>query len=157
MVGPVARLGKTTNIRNLFNAPVTGMVVAFVGGMEILVPISGVQPTRQVADYIMEIALAIRADVLALSVVRPGHATEAGELGLEIVQQAAVEAGVPIETELRRGLVVDVMTETAETHEVDLIVLGASEGLVLERWLASEIRDNSKIPVVQVPFQIFPT
>lgn len=123
--------------------------------MKILVPLSGVQPTRQIAEYIMEIAQAIGATVLAVSIVRPGHALEVGELCLEMMQTAAADVEVRIETELRHGPIVDTIIESAESHAVNLIVLGASDGLIVERWIASEIRDQTKVPVVQIPFQVF--
>lgn len=123
--------------------------------MKILVPTSGVTPARHTAQYAMEIATAINADVLAVHVVRPGHADESGELCLEIMEQAAKEAGVSIECTLRHGLVINEIIEVAEEQDVSLIVMGASEGFVVERWLSSEICGNTKVPVVVIPYQVF--
>lgn len=123
--------------------------------MKILVPTSGVTPAQETADYVMEIASAISADVLALHAVRPGHSSEAGELCLEIMQNAAKEANVSIECLLRQGPVIDEIIEAAEEQEVSLIVMGASEGFVVERWLSSEVCGNTRVPVVVIPYQVF--
>jgi len=121
--------------------------------MKILVPTSGVTPASENADYIMDIANAIKGTVLAVHVVRPGHACEVGELCLEIMETAAEGAGVTIETELRHGPVIHEIIEAAEEHQADLIVMGASEGFIVERWLSSEICGNTSVPVVMIPFQ----
>lgn len=121
--------------------------------MRILVPTSGVSPARQTAVYVMEIALALRSDVLALHVVRPGHSSEVGELCLEIMENAAKEANVSIECLLCQGPVIDEIISVAEEQEVGLIVMGASEGFVVDRWLSSEVCGNTRVPVVLIPYQ----
>ena len=123
--------------------------------MKILVPTSGVTPAQQSAQFVMEIAAAIDAEVLAVHVVRPEHAAESGELCLEIMEEVAKEHGIAIQCLLRQGLVVDKLIEVAEEHDVNLIVMGASEGFVVERWLSSEIRGCTKVPVVVIPYQVF--
>lgn len=123
--------------------------------MKILVPTSGITPAQQTATYIMEIASAINADVLAVHVVRPGHASEAGELCLEIMKTAAQEANVAVECMLCHGPIIDEIIEVAEGRQANLIVMGASNGFVVERWLSSEICGNTRVPVLVIPYQIF--
>lgn len=103
----------------------------------------------------MEIARSINAEVLAVHVVRPGHASEVGELCLKIMEDAAGEANIPIECSLRHGPVIDEIIVVAEEQGVNLIVMGASNGYVVEQWLSSEICGNTKIPVLVIPYQVF--
>lgn len=123
--------------------------------MKILVPTSGITPAQQTAVYIMEIAAAINAEVLAMHVVRPGHSSEVGELCLEIMENAAKQANVPFKGMLSRGPVIDEIIKVAEVEDASLIVMGASDGFVVERWLSSEICGNTRVPVVVIPYQVF--
>ena len=73
--------------------------------------------------------------------------SDVSELFLELTEQAASQAGVPIETEPLHGPVIDKIIEVAEEREVQLIVMRASNGFILERWLSSEIRESTRVPV----------
>ncbi len=122
--------------------------------MKILVPTAGATTAAETADYIMGVAMALNADVVVLHIVRPGQATEAGELSLEIFEKAGDFADVNVECELRHGPVIDEIIDFAELEQVALIVMGASHGRVIDMWVGSEVRDQTSIPVLILPYQV---
>ena len=50
---------------------------------------------------------------------------------------------------------IDKIIEIDVESVVNLILMGASNGWVIERWLSSEVCGNTTIPVVVIPYQIF--
>ena len=57
--------------------------------MKVLVPTSGATSATETANYVMQVAQAMNAELIVLHVIKPGHASEAGELPLETFQIAA--------------------------------------------------------------------
>lgn len=122
---------------------------------KILVPTAGHLTAAETADYAMQVAKAIDAAVVALHVVRPGHSREAGELALEYFQTAANEHQVPVDCHFREGVIVDQIIVFAEEQEIDLILMGASQGTVIDKWISSDVRTSTMIPVLVIPYQMF--
>ena len=122
---------------------------------KILVPTSGCATAAETAGYVMLVAKAIGADVLVLHVIKPGGSKEAGELSLQYFADAGEENDVHVECQFREGAVIHSIVDFAEENDVDLIVMGASQGRVVDQWLSSDIRDSTSIPVLIIPFQIF--
>ena len=122
---------------------------------KILVPTSGCAAARETADYVMQVARAISADVVTLHIIKTGGSKEAGELSLEYFANAAEENDVHVECQIRAGAVIQNIVDFAEENEVDLIVMGASQGRIIDQWLSSDVRSNTAIPVLVIPFQIF--
>ncbi|NIO42682.1 MAG: universal stress protein, partial [Burkholderiales bacterium] len=54
----------------------------------------------------------------------------------------------------REGAVLDQIIEFAEQNEIDLIVMGASRGAIVDLWISSDVRDNTTIPVLMIPYQM---
>ena len=123
--------------------------------MKVLVPTSGATSASETADYVMQVTQAMNAELLVLHVIKPGHASEAGELPLETFQIAAGEAGVKAECHLREGAVIHQIIDFAEENDVDLIVMGASEGAIVDQWISSDVCGNTNIPVLVIPYQVF--
>ena len=123
--------------------------------LKILVPTSGQAAAEDTADYAMQVASALNADILALHVIKPGNSKEAGELSLQYFTNAGRTYDVDVETEFREGSVIKQIVGYAAEREVDLIVMGASHGRVLDQWLVSDVRDNTEVPVLVIPYQIF--
>jgi len=123
--------------------------------MKMLVPTSGAASARETADYVMQVAHAMNAELLVLHVIKPGHASEAGELSLETFQIAAADAGIKVDGHLREGAVINQIIAFAEESEVDLIVMGASDGAIVDQWISSDVCGNTNIPVLVIPYQVF--
>jgi len=122
--------------------------------MKLLVPTAGAASAREIVDYVMQIAKAMKAELIVLHVVRPGYSHEAGELPLETFTTAAAEAGIDVDCHLREGGVINQIIEFAEKHKVDLIVMGASNGAIVDQWISSDVCGNTSIPVLVIPYQI---
>lgn len=103
----------------------------------------------------MQVAAALDADVVAMHVIKPGNAKEAGELSLEYFRDAGRVYDIDVECHFREGAVIRQIVDFAESNEIDLIVMGASSGRVLDQWLVSDIREGTNIPVLVIPYQIF--
>jgi nucleotide-binding universal stress UspA family protein len=52
---------------------------------------------------------------------------------------------------MKTGEIVSVISEVAESENVDLIIMGASEGRIVEKWIAVDIIEKSKVPIVIIP------
>lgn len=122
---------------------------------KILVPTAGCTAAAETADYVMQVARAINADVVVLHVIKSGGSKEAGELYLEYFANAGEENDVHVECHFQEGAVAHAIADFAEENEVDLIVMGASQGRVVDQWLSSDVRESTSIPVLIIPFQIF--
>ncbi len=122
---------------------------------KILVPVSGCSEAAESADYVMRIAKAVKADVIVLHVVKPGGAHEAGELSFEYFTDAAKKHQVQVNCQFREGAIIHQIVDFAEESAVDLILMGASQGRVMEQWMGSDVRDETSVPVLVIPFQVF--
>jgi len=122
---------------------------------KILVPTAGCTAAAETADYVMQVARAINADVVVLHVIKSGGSKEAGELYLEYFANAGEESDVHVKCNFQEGAVAHTIADFAEENEVDLIVMGASQGRVVDQWLSSDVRESTSIPVLIIPFQIF--
>jgi nucleotide-binding universal stress UspA family protein len=123
--------------------------------MKMLVPTSGAASARETADYVMQVAQAMNADLSVLHVIKPGHASEAGELPLETFKNAAEAAEIKVECFLREGAVIHQIIDFAEENNIDLIVMGASNGVIVDQWVSSDVCGNTNIPVLVIPYQVF--
>ncbi len=122
--------------------------------VRILVPTAGPAAAAETADYVMQVSKSIDAKVLVLHVVRSGGARESGELCMETMTTAAKANSVEVECHFREGAVISQIVDFAEENEVDLIVMGASNGRIFESWVSSDVRQNTTIPVLVIPYQI---
>ena len=121
----------------------------------ILVPTSGPSAAAETADYAMQIADSLNATVVVLHVVRPGKTREAGELTMEYFAEAGENNEVNVVTHFAEGALLDTIIDFAEENDIDLIVMGASQGTIVDKWISSDVRDNTSIPVLVIPYQIF--
>ena len=123
--------------------------------LKILVPTAFQTAATETADYVMQVARSLNAKVVALHVVRTGDSTEAGELSLEYFKNAGLDHDIDVECCFRSGAVIEQIVDFAEQNDVNLIVLGASEGRVFDKWISSGLHDSTVIPVLVIPYQIF--
>lgn len=120
----------------------------------ILIPTAGVAAATETADYVIEVALAMDAEVFVLHVVRPGKSHEAGELCLEVFRHAGEAGSVSVRGHIEEGVIAHQIVDFAEENEIDLIVMGAGNGTVVDNWMSSDVCRMTSIPVLVILNQI---
>lgn len=121
---------------------------------KILIPTAGVAAATETAEYVMSVASALDAEVVVLHVVRPGKSRESGELCLEVFEQAGKENAVSLSGQIVEGSIAQQIVDYAEENTIDLIVMGASNGTVVDNWMSSDVSSMTAIPVLVIPYQI---
>ena len=119
--------------------------------LRILVPTAGRQPAREMADSVVNIARSLNADLVPLHILEEGETEAAALKGPLVIAEAAREAGVNAMPATRHGHLVDAIIDTAERFSVNLIVMGVSEGRVVDQWLSTNVMKSCRVPVVVVP------
>jgi nucleotide-binding universal stress UspA family protein len=119
--------------------------------IKILVPTAGPVPARENADYIMDIAEKLNAEIIAIHIADTGETAE-GKHALEIFGEVGTKRNIKTTTMLKRGEVVGTIAEVAEAEKVNLIVMGASSGRLVADWIVTDVRKKTKIPVVIIPY-----
>jgi nucleotide-binding universal stress UspA family protein len=121
---------------------------------KILVPTAGLASAYETAEYVMKVARSIKAEVHVLHVMRDTSETEIGEASLKIFELASEEPGIHVVGSLRVGEVVAEIIDYAEQNQIDLILMGASNGEVVEQWVSYDVLGHTGIPVLVLPFQV---
>jgi len=121
--------------------------------MKILVTTAGPVPAKNKAEYIVDIAKRLGADVIALHIMK-GEDPMQGQKALTIFSEARRKAHVNVARVLERGDIVPTIIECAEEETVDLIIMGASEGKVVAEWVSAGVMEKTKIPVVVIPHEL---
>ncbi|MCK5559105.1 MAG: universal stress protein [Thermoplasmata archaeon] len=119
--------------------------------MKILVPTAGPVPAAEKANYILEIAKKLNADVTILHILDLAE-TDAGEQAMKIFKDLGDELGVDVNTILKEGNVVPIIVDTADDEEANLIIMGASEGRIIADWIVTQVLEKSNVPVVIIPY-----
>jgi nucleotide-binding universal stress UspA family protein len=119
--------------------------------MKILVPTAGHVPAAEKANYILEIAKKLNADVTVLHILDLAESTN-GEKALKIFDDIGAELGVNVKTILKEGNVVPVIVDSADDEKANLIIMGASEGRIVADWIVSQVLEKSNVPVVIIPY-----
>lgn len=104
----------------------------------------------ETAEYVARIAAALMAKLVVLHVADFEDDDAAREL-LERFAEQARKKHVEAITVKQHGEVIDAITTTARRYDVAMIVMGASQGSVLSKWLSSRVFDATSIPVVVIP------
>jgi len=118
--------------------------------MKILVPTAGIVPAKEKADYIMDIATKLNAEVTVIHILDLGEDSEGSE-ALEVFSEAGKKKGIKVNTHLKEGNVVPTIVDFAESENAGLIVMGASEGRIVAEWILTDVIDKTNIPVVIIP------
>jgi len=120
--------------------------------MKLLVPTAGPVPARENAQYILEIAKKVGADVVTLHIMDLAE-EDLGNEAVKIFEDKARELGVKVKGIVTEGNVVPTIVETAYDEEVSLIVMGASRGRAMGEWIVTDVMDRCQIPVVIIPYR----
>lgn len=122
---------------------------------KILVPVSGSNNAPESAAYAMKIANAVNAEIHVLHVVRPNAESGNSADSLKMFELASDKSNIPFTSVTVHGKVVDQIIEYAESNDVSLILMGASNGFVVDKWISNEVLGQTAIPVLVMPYQIF--
>ncbi len=118
--------------------------------MKLLVPTAGPKPAREKAEYISKLACSLEAEMVVLHIVQKDN-KEAGKEAFNIFENQCNKEKIKIKTIIEKGKVVPTITKVAKSEDVDLIVMGASEGRVVAKWLVADVLERSTVPVVIIP------
>lgn len=119
--------------------------------MRILAPSSGQEAAAEIANYVINIAKRLDATLIALHILSDGESEEDGRNCCDVLYKAAKDSGVNVETQIAQGDVVQSIIDAAERQRADLVVMGASNGKVVKRWLSADVMHRSETPVLVVP------
>jgi len=119
--------------------------------MRILIPTAGEESAREVADYLMDVAKRMSADVTVIHILRDGETNEDGIQSCLVFASAASDAGVKVSSRINSGDVVETILRIAREEQTDLILMGASRGTLVENWLSSDVMGKGSVPVLVVP------
>jgi len=119
--------------------------------MKILVPTAGPVPAAEKANYILEIAKKLKADIIVLHILDLAETSD-GEKALKIFEDLGAEFNVKVKTILKEGNVVPSIVECAEDEKVNLIMMGGSEGRIVADWIVTDVLEKSNVPVVIIPY-----
>lgn len=122
--------------------------------MKILVPTAGARAAKDNAEYILRIAATLNAEVVALHVLRTGEPQPVGEAAVGVFADMGKKGQTPVKTVIKRGDVVATILETAKEEAVQLIVMGASHGKVVDEWMSADALNKTAVPVLVIPHGI---
>ncbi len=134
---------------------------------KILVPTDGLFHSRKAAEYATKLAKLTNAEIVGIHVV-PTSLTartfardlsqlrseyyENGKAFLKQIEGICIRELVPVRTVLTEGLVSQEILRTAETENVDIIVIGSRRKSSIERFVTGRVSDeiirNSRCPVI---------
>ncbi|WP_455391744.1 universal stress protein [[Eubacterium] cellulosolvens] len=120
--------------------------------LKIMVPTSGPVPAQENAEYVLNIAKKLHASVLVVHIRDKGESRE-GDIALDIYDKYSKQLDVPVQLKPAIGEVSQTIIEIARFEEVDLIIMGATEGRNVSTWIIDKIIKKTDIPVVLIPWK----
>jgi len=113
---------------------------------------SGPVPALENAEYILNIAKRLRSEALIVHIRDKGESRE-GDLALDIFDRVSKELGIHVRLKPAIGEISQTIIEIAKFEEVDLIIMGATEGRNVASWIIDKIIKKTDIPVVIIPWK----
>jgi nucleotide-binding universal stress UspA family protein len=120
--------------------------------LKIMVPTSGPVPAQENAEYILNMAKKLRAEVLVVHIRDQGESRQ-GDLALDIYDKYSKQLDVRVQLKPAIGEVSQTIIEIAKFEDVDLIIMGATEGRNVATWIIDKIIKKTDIPVVIIPWK----
>lgn len=121
-----------------------------MSSMKLLIPTAGPVPARENAEYISKLACSLEAELVVLHIIKDNN-QEAGKEAFKIFENQCNKENIKIKTIIENGEVIPSISKVAEAEDVELIVMGTSAGSLVAKWLATDVSERSKIPVVIIP------
>jgi len=119
--------------------------------MKFIVPCAGPVSDQKTADYIVNIANRLNANLVLLRVLADNETEAAGEKSLRQFVDIAKRKDVSVKVILRRGDIASAIIEVALEKAVDLIILGVSQGEIVAEWMNAKAMERTDIPVLLIP------
>jgi nucleotide-binding universal stress UspA family protein len=119
--------------------------------VRILVPTAGPEPARLNAVRITRIAKKFDAEIVVVHIRDQGESRE-GDLALEIFSKVATEEKVKHKLIPAIGEISSTIIGQAKFNEVDMIIMGATEGRGVAGWIVDRIMSNVDVPVLILPW-----
>ena len=119
--------------------------------MKIIVPCAGSVPDQRTADYVINIAKRLNAQLVVLRILSEKETEAEGEQSLHLFVENGKMEKVPINIAIRRGDIASAIIETAVEKSVDLIILGVSRGEIVAEWMNAGPMERKDIPVLLIP------
>ena len=120
--------------------------------LKIMVLTSGPVPAQENAEYILNIVKKLHAEALIVHIRDKGEARE-GDLALDIFDRISKQVGVHVRLKPAIGEVSQTIIEIAKFEEIDLIIMGATEGRNVSTWIIDKVIKRTDIPVVLIPWR----
>jgi len=120
--------------------------------LKIMVTTSGPVPAQENAEYILNIVKKLHAEALIVHIRDKGESRE-GDLALDIFDKISKSVGVHVRLKPAIGEVSQTIIEIAKFEDVDLIIMGATEGRNVATWIIDKIIKKTDIPVVIIPWR----
>ncbi len=119
--------------------------------MKILVPTAGPEPARTNALRIIRIAKRFDAEIIVVHIRDQGESRE-GDMALEIFSKIATDEKVEHKLIPAIGEISSTIIGQVKFHEVDLVIMGATEGRGVAGWIVDRIMSNVDVPVLILPW-----
>ena len=119
--------------------------------MKILLPTAGEEAAAEIADYVIAVARRLDAELLVLHILRDDESKEDGKRCGQVFTEAAHDTGVSVASRVVSGKVVESILSVANQEKVDMVLMGASKGNVVEKWLSADVMDECEMPVLVIP------
>ena len=119
--------------------------------MKIIAPSAGSMPDQRTADYVINIAKRLNAQLIVLLILSEKETEAEGEQSLRLFVENGKREKVPIKIIITRGDIASVIIETAQEKSVDLIILGVSRGEIVAEWMNAKASKRTDIPVLLIP------
>ena len=119
--------------------------------MKIIIPSAGSVPDQRTADYVIDIAKRLNAQLVVLRILSEKETEAEGEKSLRLFVENGKREKVPVNVLLKSGDIAAAIIETAQEKSVDLIILGASRGEIVAEWLNADAMERTDIPVLLIP------
>ncbi len=119
--------------------------------MRILIPTAGEEAASEIAEYVMEVAKRMAADVTVLHILRDGESVEDAIQSCLVFSNAGSAVGVKVSSRTDSGDVVETILKIASEEQTDLVLMGASRGSLVENWLSADVLGKGSVPVLVVP------
>ena len=118
---------------------------------KILVPTAGPEPARKNAKEIVKFAKKFDSEIIVVHIRDQGESRE-GDMALDIFDKIAREEGVEHQLVPAIGEISSTIIGQAKYHDVDLIIMGATEGRGVAGWIMDRIMSNVEMPVLILPW-----
>lgn len=119
--------------------------------MKIIVPNVSPVPDQRTVGYVINIAKRLNAQLVVLYILTGNDREAAGERSLSLFIENGKKEKVLVDGILRRGDIAHITIEVAEEKSVDLIILGASHGVIVAEWMNAKGIKKTDIPVLIIP------